>query len=353
MRSESQSVAVRDSRWHRWQWQVGNSLEGMGGLREVPGLDGASVAALEPVVRRYPFRVTPYYASLVDGSDPGDPLRLQFIPDRRELDTSPGVSGDPFEESRYMPVRGLVHRFPDRVLIIAGTVCGMACRHCTRKNTLRSAGADLDGEGWARILEYIGEHDSVREVIVSGGDPLLLADAALDRLLGSLHAVPNVEVVRLGTRMPVVCPMRVTDELAEMLGSHRPLWVNTQFNHVRELTQEAVDACRRMVLQGIPVSNQSVLLRGINDSVEAMEALCRALQRNLVRPYYVFVGDPVEGTAHFRTGVQEAADLSRALSRRNGGLSMPRFVVDVPGAPAKVDVERVAAAHGGTKCFSG
>jgi len=307
----------------------------------VPGICESDASSLERVMARYPFRATPYYLSLIDWEDPADPVRLQCLPDARELDwtagkTPEGWGPDPFDEAHDMPAPGLVHRFPDRALILAATECAVNCRHCTRKNTLSAIGPGPGRERFEAALAYIAAHPGIREVIISGGDPLLLEDSVLDRLLGSLTAIGHVEVLRLGTRVPVVLPMRLDAELCDMLATHRPLWVNTQFNHPVEVTPDAVQACEMLLQCGIPVSNQCVLLRGVNDSAETMRKLCNALQRNMIRPYYVLQCDPVAGTEHFRTELSAGGDMAETLRRQVGGLSLPRFVADVPGEAGKV-----------------
>lgn len=277
----------------------------------------------------------PYYLGLVDWSDLHDPIRLQCLPDARELDNDPAGSDDPYHEVSAAGVPGLVHRFPDRVLLVVSGDCAMTCRHCTRKGTL-DGGLTPVLQAPAAALAYVAGHPEVREVLLSGGDPLLLETAVLDDLLSRLLAIPHVETVRIGTRVPVVLPMRIDDELVGMLRRHRPLWLNTQFNHPRELTPEAVAACGGLVDAGIPVSNQTVLLRGVNDRLDVMRELCCGLQRCRVRPYYVFLCDPVSGISHFRVGRDEAAVLQEGLRRSVGGLCLPRFVEDVPGAQGKV-----------------
>lgn len=327
--------------WHDWRWQLEQATAGPVGLRDC-GMDGASVRR---VAERYPFRVTPYYLGLVETLGITDPIWRQCMPDTGELAAEEGHTGtgceDPFEEMQQATPPGVVHRFRDRVLVTVSGTCAVYCRHCTRKNTLHQLHAFNFQRDWATLEQYLFAHSQIREVLLSGGDPLLLEDEALRELIGALKQVPTIEAIRIGTRVPVVLPMRVTDALVSDFSEHRPLWINTQFNHVRELTPEAVTACDRLIRAGLPVSNQSVILRGVNDSVEAMVALCCGLQRVGVRPYYAFLADPVKGTAHLRTSAAEAVALERAVAARVGGLALPRFVADVPGAPAKVPVREL------------
>jgi lysine 2,3-aminomutase len=323
--------------WNDWRWQLRNRVEGSRALAALLTTyrQPADVQEIERVVSRYRFATVPYYLGLIDWSDAHDPIRRQCIPDARELDEDPVGCNDPYRELSGTGVPGLVHRFPDRVLLVVATDCAMTCRHCTRKNTLDGP-RRLGVQAPEAALAYLAAHPRVREVLLSGGDPLLLETGVLDSLLSRLLAIPHVEVVRIGTRVPVVLPMRIDDELVDRLRRHRPLWLNTQFNHPRELTPEAVAACGRLVDAGIPVSNQTVLLRGVNDRLEVMRDLCCGLQRARVRPYYVFLCDPVSGISHFRVDRAVAAALQDGLRTSVGGLCLPRFVEDVPGSAGKV-----------------
>jgi len=259
----------------------------------------------------------------------------QFMPDRREL-TDGNTLRDPLNEEKYSPVPGLIHRYPNRVVVIVTTDCAVRCRHCTRKNSLLCLGDNNIMKCLPQIVKYIRRKEKIREVIISGGDPLLLETFTLDRILGEFHAIKNVEVLRLGTRAPVVLPMRIDSELCACLARHRPLWINTQFNHPREITPEAENACRLLQEAGLPVSNQAVLLRGVNDSLAVLAKLFNELQRIMVRPYYVFQCDGVRGVKHFITRKSEGAKLAVRLREKLGGLSMPLFVADVPGRKSKV-----------------
>lgn len=337
MRSPIDSEEVPPDCWNDWRWQWRNRIEGGRALAALLEAHGQVFdrGALDRVVTKYRFRAVPYYLGLIDWSEAHDPIRLQCIPDSRELDDDPAGCGDPYREVSGKGVPGLLHRYPDRVLLLVTTDCAMTCRHCTRKNTLDGPCRRLGLPAPDAALAYVAAHTGVREVLFSGGDPLLLEVDVLDDLLSRLLAIPHVEVVRIGTRMPVVLPMRIDDALAGMLRRHRPLWLNTQFNHPRELTPEAMAACGRLVDAGIPVSNQTVLLRGVNDRLDVMRDLCCRLQRCRVRPYYVFLCDPVSGISHFRVDRNVAIMLQEGLRTSVGGLCLPRFVEDVPGAPGK------------------
>ena len=328
-------VAPED--WNDWRWQLAHAVTDVRGLG-LADADGRMAAQ-----SRYPFFATPYWLSLMARTGAADgPVARQTLPDPRELsESAPGDCDDPFDETSAPPLPGLVHRFPDRVLVVVAHACAMRCRHCTRKNLL-AAHAAPDRDGIARIRDYVAAHPGVREVILSGGDPLLLDDDAIAARVEVFASLPQIDAVRIGTRVPCTLPMRVTDALAARLGASRKVWVNTQFNHVCEITAEAAAACARLVDAGIPVSNQAVLLKGVNDTVDNLVALFCALQRIRVRPYYLFVGDPVSGTAHFRVSEARAAELEEEVAARVGGLAMPRFVRDVPHAPRKLPVRRAA-----------
>ncbi|MGC9023135.1 MAG: KamA family radical SAM protein, partial [Dissulfurimicrobium sp.] len=252
----------------------------------------------------------------------------------QEIDTE-----DPLEEEEDSQVPGLVHRYPDRVLAVVTNRCSMYCRHCTRKRIWHEPEAERSYQDLQRMIDYVAATPKVREVIVSGGDPLTMNMDKLDWFLGALEAIPHVEVLRIGTRIPVVLPMRITDELCAMLGRHRPLWLNTQFNHPNEVTPEAALACDRLLKTGIPVSNQTVLLRGVNDSLEIIKALCHALQRIMVRPYYLFECDPVKGAEHFRTSIWTGVNIIEGMRGHTGGLCIPTFVVDATGGGGKIPLQ--------------
>ena len=317
-----------------WRWQLANAVT------DIRALNLPDAEARTAVQARYPFFVTPYWLRLMERTGSVDgPIARQTLPDPRELTPpAPGECDDPFCETSAPPVPGLVHRFPDRVLVVAAHACAMRCRHCTRKNLL-AAHAVPDTNGLLRIRDYIAAHPAVREVLLSGGDPLLLEDDAIVSRVELFAALPQIDAVRIGTRVPCTLPMRITDALASRLGASRKVWVNTQFNHVSEITDEAAEACGKLVDAGIPVSNQAVLLKGVNDTADDLVALFCGLQRIRVRPYYLFVCDPVSGTSHFRVSVARAAELEEEVAARVGGLALPRFVRDVPGAPRKVPVQ--------------
>jgi lysine 2,3-aminomutase len=289
-------------------------------------------APLQAVARRYPLRITPYYLALLAG--PGDPLWRQCVPDPAELEAD-GLFTDPLSEAHLSPVPGLVHRYPDRALLLTTASCALYCRFCTRKRSI-GCGGKSQGPDFTAALAYIGRRPALREVILSGGDPLLLDDDRLDDLLGRLRAIPHVETIRIHSRVPVVLPERITPRLCRLLQRHHPLYLNTHFNHPRELTPVAAEACQRLADAGVPLGNQSVLLRGVNDDTETLRRLFRGLLRLRVRPYYLHHGDLVAGTAHLRTTIETGLTLIAALRNTLPGTAIPQYVIDLPGGRGKV-----------------
>ncbi|MBF0344807.1 MAG: KamA family radical SAM protein [Nitrospirae bacterium] len=330
---------VSARQWNDWKWQLSNSLRSLQALSELLSLRPQEVLRYDSLLHRYRYSITPYYLSLIDFNNPDDPIRKQCVPDFREIDFQKVGDSDPLEEEQDTQVAGLVHRYPDRVLVIVTSMCAMYCRHCTRKRIWHEGESVRSREELAAMIDYISGETCIREVIVSGGDPLIMNLDLLDWFLGQLRTVPHLEVIRIGTRVPVVLPMRVTDELVQMLARHRPLWVNTQFNHPAELTPASIEACDKILRGGIPVSNQSVLLRGINDSAEVMTELCHTLQRIMVRPYYLFQCDPVMGVEHFRTSIWKGIEIIEKMRGHTGGLCIPNFVVDAPGGGGKIPLQ--------------
>lgn len=292
----------------------------------------------DQVHARYPVKISAYVREQIR-KDPGGAWAHQALPSVEELIEEPGRVADPFAEKGVAACcYGVKQRFPNRVLVMTSAHCAMNCRHCTRKGLLQQAEVVRTSKQLAEAVAYVEAHPLVREVLLSGGDPLMLSDTKVLAFVKAFAALPQIDAVRIGTRMPAVNPARITHALAKKLGAFKKVWVNTQFNHVSELTPEAVEACALFVEAGIPVSNQSVLLKGVNDSVEALVALCSALQRARVRPYYVFLCDPIAGIAHFRVSLAKARRIARALPKRLGGLALPRIVRDLPGSPCKQEL---------------
>ncbi|HBA86724.1 MAG TPA: lysine 2,3-aminomutase [Geobacter sp.] len=299
---------------------------------ELSGLFRLQGAPLAEVTTRFPMRITPYYLGLIE--EPGDPIWRQCVPDRAELDDL-SQSPDPLDEERLSPVPGLIHRYPDRVVWIVSTSCAVYCRFCMRKRGVGCSG--MEAAPVDEAVAYIASHPQIRDVILSGGDPLLLPDHRLDAILTALRRIPHVEVVRIGTRAPVTLPERVTPELARMLKRHHPLYVNTHFNHPREITPQSAKALALLADAGIPLGNQTVLLKGVNDDPEVMRLLMHRLLLHRVRPYYIHQMDLVQGTAHFRTRLEKGIAVMAALRGHTSGLAVPHYVIDLPGGKGKVD----------------
>jgi len=332
-----------DKEWNDWRWQSRKRIRTVEQIERMLVLSDDERQALVEAGSMLPVGVTPYYMSLISRTDPLQPLRRTVIPTLGEFTRTKGEDDDPLGEDHHSPVPGLVHRYPDRVLLLVLDFCSTYCRYCTRSRVV-GHGEILPSEArLEKALDYIRQTPTVRDVLLSGGDPLALSDERLDWLLGQLRAIPHVEFVRLGTKMPAVLPQRITPELCRVLRKYHPLWMSLHFVHPEECTPESFRACGRLADAGIPLGSQTVLLKGVNDSVDALARLCCGLQRARVRPYYVFIGDPVAGTAHFRVPAARAAELADALARRVGGLALPRFVADIPGAAAKTDVHALLA----------
>jgi lysine 2,3-aminomutase len=283
-----------------------------------------------------PLSITPYYLSLIDRGDPKDPIRRQCVPRAEELDTVEGDLRDPLGETDYSPAPNLVQRYPDRALLLVTDRCSVYCRFCTRARMVGQDGGARSEERLRPAIEYLRSRPEIREVILSGGDPLVMSTPRLARVLSLVRSVPHVDLLRLGTRAPVVLPMRITNALARTLREFAPLWVMTHFNHPRELTPRARAACERLVDHGIPVMNQCVLLRGVNDDATTLEALFRGLVRARVRPYYLLQTDVMQGTAHLRTRLDVGLGIMEALQGRLSGIALPKFIVDTPGGHGKV-----------------
>ncbi|MDY0260921.1 KamA family radical SAM protein [Syntrophotalea acetylenica] len=313
-----------------WQKQLIESLTVPAVLRDRFGVEHG---ALDEVAQRYPMRITPYYLGLI--AHPGDAIWLQCIPDRREL--LPCLDDpDPLHEERLSPVPLVVHRYPDRVLLLACGQCAVYCRFCTRKRKVGCAAMTVTDEALDVALEYIARTPAIRDVILSGGDPLLLEDDRLERLLRRLRAIPHVEIIRIGSRVPVTLPQRITEGLCNMLRRYHPLYFNTHFNHPRELTALSAEACRRLADAGVPLGNQTVLLRGVNDRPEIMRDLVAGLLKIRVRPYYLHHMDLAAGTGHFRTRIETGLKIVAALRGPVSGLAVPHYVIDAPGGKGKI-----------------
>jgi lysine 2,3-aminomutase len=325
--------------WDDWRWQSQNAIRSVRQLRNLLPFTPEELEAIGTLETEYKTAIPPYYFSLIDPDDPQDPIRLQAVPSPLEQDNPSGYElEDPLEEDKDAPVPGLTHRYPDRALIVTTHVCTMYCRFCTRKRaTMVRGGWDAISRNDERMIEYIRNHSEIRDVIVSGGDPLTLPVTKLQFFLDNLADIPHVDVIRIGTRVPVTLPQKLYDpSLIDLLASAGKVWIQTHFNHPREITPEAARVCQALLRAGMPVNNHSVLLKGVNDSLEAMRDLMRALLRIKVRPYYIFHCDPVIGAGHFRTSVWKGLEIMEGLRGHMSGLGIPTYVVDSPHGGGKI-----------------
>jgi lysine 2,3-aminomutase len=330
---------VPDHLWNDWKWHFRNRITSVDELAKYLPLSTKEKAQLTLVTEKYPISITPHYLSLIDPDDPNDPIRRQAVPSYQEIALAGMGFEDPLEEKRHSVVPGLVHRYPDRALMVLTNLCPMLCRHCTRKREWASGVWVRTDDEVKAMLDYLRAHTEVRDVIISGGDVLTLSTRRLEEVLASLRAIEHVEIIRIGSRYPVVLPQRIDDELCSMLSKYGPIWFNTHFNHYREITPESKAACDRLVRAGVPVNNQSVLLKGVNDSVETQLKLCQTLLRIKVRPYYLFQCDEVQGTEHLHTPVQTGINIIKGMRGFTSGLAVPTYVIDLPGGGGKVPMQ--------------
>jgi lysine 2,3-aminomutase len=330
---------VADADWTNWEWQFRNRVTSVERLAEILPLSTDQQTELKLVTRYYPLSITPYYLSLINPADIDDPIRKQAVPSILEVTMGTVGMDDPLNEKKDSVVPGLVHRYPDRVLMVLTDICAMLCRHCTRKREWQHGNWVRTPAEVEAMLRYIRHNRGIRDVIISGGDPLTLSTRRLEDVISRIRQIEHVEIIRIGTRFPVVLPYRIDAELCAMLSRYGPIWLNTHFNHAREITPEAAAACDRLVRSGVPVNNQSVLLRGINDTVEAQTDLCRKLLRTKVRPYYLFQCDEVQGTEHLRTPVETGIRIIEGMRGRISGLAIPAFVIDLSQGGGKVPLQ--------------
>ncbi len=324
------------AQWLDVRWQLKHTVRTAGEVARLLLLSEAEQASIDRLGRSYRFAVTPYYFSLIDPEDPHDPIRRMIVPSvEEEVDLDQGEV-DPLGEKADQVAPGLTHRYPDRVLFVVTSFCTSYCRFCIRKRNWRGSDAARDPREVDEALAYIRSHPGIRDVLISGGDPLTLPISQLEYVLKGVREIPHVEIVRIGSREPVMLPMRIEPELVTMLERYAPLWVNTHFNHPNELTPEAAAAVDRLLRAGIPVNNQSVLLAGVNDSLDVMKALVRGLLKIKVRPYYLYHCDDVKGTAHLRTSVRRGLEILEGLRGHTTGFAVPTYVVDAPGGGGKI-----------------
>jgi lysine 2,3-aminomutase len=325
--------------WNDWRWQSRHRITKLAQLEQMLTLAADERDALVQGGSMLPVGITPYYLSLVSPDDPAEPLRRTVLPATGEFVRAPGEADDPLDEEGDMAVPGLVHRYPDRVLFLVLDFCSTYCRYCTRSRVVGHGEISPDEKRLEAALDYIRRTPTIRDVLLSGGDPLAMADHRLDWILTRLRAIPHVEFVRIGTKMPAVLPQRVTPELVKMLRRHHPLWMSIHFMHPAECTPESYRACARLADAGIPLGAQTVLARGVNDDVETMKQLMHHLLRMRVKPYYLYQCDPISGSSHFRTSVQKGLEIIAGLRGHTTGYAVPTYVVDAPGGGGKIPLQ--------------
>jgi lysine 2,3-aminomutase len=327
-----------DELWNDWHWQQRERITTVAQLERVIRVTPQERQAADATAKDFRMGITPYYAALMDPEDPTCPVRQQAVPVMGEMEIAPADLEDPLAEERDMPVPGVTHRYPDRVLFYTTHNCPVYCRHCTRKRKVADPTSAAAKKQIDESLAYIARHTEIRDVVISGGDPLSLSDERLDYILGRLRAMPHIEIFRLGTRNLVTLPQRVTDDFVYMLRRHHPVFVNTHFNHPKECTAEAFEAARRLADAGCVLGNQMVLLKGVNDDPKLVKELNHKLLMMRVRPYYIYQCDLAQGISHFRTPIEKGVEIIRALRGHTSGLAVPHFVVDAPNGGGKIPV---------------
>jgi lysine 2,3-aminomutase len=330
---------VDDTQWNNWRWQSQHRIRTLEQMERMLTLSDSEREAMRLGGTMLPVGITPYYMSLLDPDNAAQPLRRTVIPTAEEFTRKKGEADDPLGEENHSPLPGLVHRYPDRVLLLAVDFCSTYCRYCTRSRVVGHGEIALNEKRLEAIFEYLRHHKEVRDVLVSGGDPLTASDERLDWLLGKLRAIPHIEFVRLGTKVPAVLPQRVTPQLCRVLRKHHPLWMSIHFTHPDECTPESARACGRLADSGIPLGSQTVLLRGVNDNVETMKELVHKLLLMRVRPYYLYQCDPISGSSHFRTSVAKGLEIIQGLRGHTTGYAVPTYVIDAPGGGGKIPLQ--------------
>lgn len=332
---------LKISKWKDWRWQLKNSIRTLETFEQLTGItfDEKEKKDLKLTFEKFPLSITPYYLSLIDQKNyRTDPVFKQSFGGIEELTTLKSELADPLSEDSDSPVEGITHRYPDRVLFHVSNICSMYCRHCTRKRKVGDSDFIPSRDQLRKGIEYIKNTPQVRDVLLSGGDPLMLPDEKIDWLLSEIHKIPHVEIIRIGTRMPVVLPYRITDKLVSVLKKYQPLWINTHFNHPHEITSSAKEALAKLADGGFPLGNQSVLLADVNDCPRIMKSLLHKLVQNRVRPYYLYQCDLSEGLSHFRTPVGKGIEIMESLVGHTSGFARPTYVIDAPGGGGKIPV---------------
>lgn len=329
---------IPESDWENWQWQISNRVMTYEGLKDMLQLTPSEVIGVKRSKGRLLMAIPPYWLSLIDPMRQSCPIRRQAIPSAEEFDLSGNDMEDPCGEDRDSPVPGLVHRYPNRVLLLVTEKCAMYCRHCTRRRLVGCEAHLSSPQNFERAYDYIRSNRRIRDVLISGGDPLMLPDETIEDILKNLRSIPNVEFLRLGTRMPVTVPMRVTENLISIFKKYSPVWISLHFNHPKEITKRVKRACDMLVESGIPIGSQTVLLRGINDRTSTMKRLMHELLKIRVRPYYIYQCDPAKGISHFRTSISVGINIMERLRGHTSGYAVPTYVVDAPGGGGKIPV---------------
>jgi lysine 2,3-aminomutase len=322
--------------WCSWQWQIRNSITKTSQLEKIIHLTDEEVKPSENKNDKLPLRITPYYASLIDGQIRSQAIRKSVVPTFYEMITAEGEASDPLLEEHDSPVSNIVHRYPDRVLFLVTGFCSTYCRYCTRSHMVAKDKCHIGIKAWAPALEYIRNHTEIRDVLISGGDPLTMPDTHIEYLLSNLRQIPHLEIIRMGTKVPVVLPQRITRTLMSILKKYAPLYMSIHFTHPDELTSEVAEACNRLADAGIPLGSQTVLLKDINDNVDTMKKLMQGLLKIRVRPYYIYQCDPILGSAHFRTPVNKGLEIISGLRGHTSGYAVPHYVIDAPGGGGKI-----------------
>jgi len=329
---------VLPEQWNDWKWQVKNRITSCEQLGRIIKLQDGEKEEIARCLERFKMAITPYYAMLMDPDNPDCPVKKQAVPSIHELSVDECDMSDPLGEEKYTPVEGIVHRYPDRVLFLLTHKCSMYCRHCTRRRIVGCEDFSVSNNNMEKALDYIRQNPQIRDVLLSGGDPFVMPDLWLENIIKKLREIPHLEIIRIGTRTPVVLPMRITDDLLNMLRKYHPIWINTHFNHPKEITAESARACEKIADAGIPLGNQTVLLRGINDNVDTLKELFIKLVKIRVRPYYLYQCDIAEGIGHFRTPVSQGIEIMKNIRGYISGYAIPTFVIDAPGGGGKTPV---------------
>ena len=327
---------VKDEQWNDWRWQIRNRIQTQKQFNQYVQLSDDEEKALSLGRKSFPFAITPYYLSLVSPLDPADPIRMSVVPNIHEYDLAEDEEEDPLNEDGCSPVPGLVHRYPNRVLFLVTDFCSVCCRYCTRSRLIGNVHRENCRNNWAAAIEYIEQHTEIEDVLISGGDPLTLPLQPLENLLARLKRIEHLKLIRIGSKVPVVLPQRISLNLVNMLKKYHPLFISIHFTHPRELTAETKEACARLANAGIPLGSQTVLLKGINDNVPTMRELMMGLLSFRVRPYYLYQCDPIRGSKHFRTPVQTGLDIIQGLRGFISGYAIPHYVIDAPGGGGKI-----------------